>query len=40
MILGYLEAKFYYGYWTKLQDCILEQEENVKEYKGDKEEEQ
>ena len=27
MILGYLEAKFDYGYWTKLQDCILEQEE-------------
>ena len=27
MILGYLDAKFDYGYWTKLYVCIVEQEE-------------
>ena len=39
MILGYIEAKFYYGYWTNLQDCILEQEEKEeeKEYVGEEE---
>ena len=31
IILGYLEAKFKFGYWTKLQDCILEQEEEEEE---------
>ena len=28
MILGYLEEIFDYGYWSKVYDCILEQEED------------
>ena len=43
IILGYLEARFGYGYWTELYDCIFEkeeeEEEEEEEYEGEKEEE-
>ena len=38
MVLGYLEVKFDYGYWTKLWNCILMQEEEDKEEEEDGEE--